>query len=129
MSIKKANLKDVEVMNLEGRDLQWLVTKDTIGAEKLSALYMVCKPYQVVRPVHVHKDIEEVLFILQGKGEVWIDGEYDTFEKGDVVMLPANSKHQVRNISDEDLICYNIFSASTNPSEYIIYDEDAFEGR
>ena len=39
--------------------------------------------------LHSHKDIEEVILILDGQGEAWIDGEMVSFRKGDAVFFPA----------------------------------------
>lgn len=127
MSVKVINCEDVERMHLEGRDLRWFVTPETIGAEKLSIAIMNCPAHSIVRPLHSHKDIEEIIFILEGQGEAWVDGETEYFKKGDAVLFPSNSKHQVRNIGDDELVTASIFSAPTSPDTYVIYEEDAFE--
>lgn len=126
MAVKIVNLRDIPKRELEGRVLQWITTPETVGAEMMSGLFMTCQPQAVVRPVHAHKDIEETVFVLQGAGEVWVDGEYSNFEKGDLIMFPANAKHQIRNTGDEPFLCYNTFSEVTSPDHYIMYDEDAF---
>lgn len=128
MAVKVVNIKDIETQHLPGRDLTWLVTKETIGAEKLSIAIMDCPARSVVRPLHSHKDIEEIILILDGEGEAWVDGETAPFKKGDAVLFPANSKHQVRNTGDTSVITASIFSAPTNPENYISYEEDAFPG-
>lgn len=122
------NLDAISPKKLEGRDLYWIATPETIGAEKISFAIMHCHPHAVVRPMHTHKDIEEILMVLQGEGEAWIDGKLSAFRKGDAVLLPINSRHQVRNTGDEELITVSIFSGITSPESYINYDEDAFGG-
>ncbi|NLA59095.1 MAG: cupin domain-containing protein [Firmicutes bacterium] len=127
MAVRVVSLDSIEPQRLPGRDLQWLVTPETIGAEQLSIAIMTCPGKSVVKPLHSHRDIEEVILILEGEGEAWVDGETATFKKGDAVLFPANSKHQVRNTGDGPLITASIFSAPTSPDSYIIYDEDVFE--
>ena len=100
MPVKVAHQKDIAPVHMPGRDLQWIVTTDTIGATMLSACILTAPPKGVVRPLHGHKDVEEALFILQGEGEAWVDGERAPFTVGDAVMFPANSKHQIRNTGD-----------------------------
>ena len=126
MPVKIVSLENIEPQHLAGRDLQWLVTPETIGAEKLSIAIMNCPAKSVVRPMHGHKDTEEILLILQGQGEAWVDGETAFFTQWDAVLFPANSKHQVRNTGDEPLITASIFSPPTRPDSYILCDEDAF---
>lgn len=126
MSVKIASLKDIEPLHAPGRDLQWIVTPETIGAEQLSIAIMTCPPRSIVRPLHSHKGIEEVILILAGGGEAYVDGDKAFFKKGDAVLFPADSKHQVRNTGDEPLITASIFSAPTNPDSYVVYEEDVF---
>ena len=126
MAVRKVSLNDIEPQHLKGRDLRWVVTPETIGAESLSIAIMNCFPRATVRPLHGHKDIEEVILVLEGEGEAWVDGETATFKKGDAVLFPANSRHQVRNTGDVDLVTASIFSQPTHPDSYVIYDEDAF---
>jgi len=128
MGVKKVvSPDDVQGLQLPGRELKWIVTPETVGAQQLSIAIMDCPAGSVVRPLHSHKDIEEVILILDGQGEAWIDGEMVSFRKGDTVFFPANSRHQVRNTGDNALITASIFSAPTNPDNYVIYEEDAFD--
>ena len=122
----KININDVEPIKLEGRDLRWIITKETIGAEQMSIAVMHCFPNAIVKPLHAHKDIEEVIYILEGQGQCWIDEELVDFKKGDAVFFPANSKHQVRNTSDEMLQTLSIFSQPTSPDQYISYPDSKF---
>jgi len=126
LSVRIVSLKEIEPLHLPGRDLQWMVTPETIGAEKLSIAIMTCPAKSIVRPLHSHKEIEEVILILAGEGEAYVDGERAFFKKGDAVLFPANSKHQVRNTGNEPLITASIFSAPTSPDSYVIYEEDVF---
>jgi len=126
VSVKMVNQNDIKAVHLPGRDLKWIVTKDTIGAEQLSIAIMNCPAKSVVRPLHGHKGIEEVILILKGEGEAWVDGETAFFKKGDAVLFPANSKHQVRNTGNSSLITFSIFAGKTSPDSYETYEEDAF---
>ncbi|HEY8344319.1 MAG TPA: cupin domain-containing protein [Bacillota bacterium] len=126
MSVRIASLNSIKPQHLPGRDLQWLVTKETIGAERLSVAIMTCPAKSIVKPLHSHKGIEEVILILEGEGEAYVDGDRAFFRKGDAVLFPADSKHQVRNTGDGPLVTASIFSAPTSPDSYVIYDEDVF---
>ncbi|MDR2904009.1 MAG: cupin domain-containing protein [Clostridiales bacterium] len=126
MAVKIINLDQIEPTVLPGRNVQWLVTTGTIGAQKISANIMTCPKNSAVTCSHSHTDVEEVLFILKGEGQAWVDGEIGRFKKGDAVFFPANSKHQVKNTGDFDLVALCIFSAPDAVSSYVNHDYDAF---
>ena len=46
-------------------------------------------------PRHSH-DYEHEVFIVDGGGEVLLDGSYRPIERGDVVYVPADEEHQFR---------------------------------
>ena len=122
MPVQVVSSKDVPVRQMGGRTLRWLATPETLGCEKLAVAIMDCAPGSVVRPLHGHRDTEEILLVLQGEGEAWIDGETAPFAVGDVVLFPTNSKHMVRNTGSEPLIGAAIFSPPTTPESYVLHE-------
>jgi quercetin dioxygenase-like cupin family protein len=51
---------------------------------------------------HDHTDIEEVMIVLKGSGQVSDeDGEY-SYGQGDVFVFPANVQHKISNASNEE---------------------------
>jgi len=117
-----ASLSDVPVQDLPGRRLRRLVTKETGGAERLSIATMDCPPGSVLRPMHSHREAEEVLSVLEGEGEAMIEGETTPFKTGYAVLFPANSKHMLRNTGHEPPVTASVFSSPTSPSRYGLYD-------
>lgn len=50
---------------------------------------------------HEHADIEEIMVVLKGEGEVYDeDGTY-TYAPGDVFVYPANTQHKIHNPTTE----------------------------
>lgn len=122
MPVHIASLRDVPLQVLPGRTLQWLVTRETLGAQNVAVAMLNCPPGSSVRPLHSHGDVEEVLLVLQGRGEAWVDGETASFRKGDALLLPAHSKHMIRNTGDEPLVIACIFAPQTDVGSYQLYD-------
>ncbi len=126
MTIHISSLSDTPALELPGRHLQWLVTPETLGARNLSMAVMDCPGGSTVRPLHGHRDIEEVLFVMEGEGEAWVDGETAPFAQGDAVLFPANSKHMVRNTGKGPLRTCSIFSPPTSPDSYLLYENEGW---
>ena len=126
MPIRIASLANVEPTHLPGRDLVWLITPESLGVQGLSACILTCLPNAVAKPLHAHRNIEEVIYIVSGEGETWVEGERATFKQGDAVLFPANAPHQIRNTGAENLVAVCMFSAPTDPSSYVNYDRDVF---
>ncbi len=53
-------------------------------------------------PRHVHP-YEHELFILEGAGEVLLDGAYHPVKPQDAILVPPNHEHQIRNPHDARL--------------------------
>ena len=54
-------------------------------------------------PRHVH-DWEHELFIHAGEGGVFKEGTWVPLSRGNVVFIPSNEEHQIRNTGSEPLI-------------------------
>jgi len=61
--------------------------------------------------VHSHPYVE-VLTVLEGCGEAWLDGEQGTIEMtpGVTISIPAGRVHGFRVLGDEPLVTYGIHS-------------------
>jgi mannose-6-phosphate isomerase-like protein (cupin superfamily) len=54
---------------------------------------------------HHHKLSEEFYFILEGSGEMELDGEIRLVHPGDAVLIPAGSWHTIVALSPLRLLC------------------------
>jgi quercetin dioxygenase-like cupin family protein len=59
--------------------------------------------------VHSHPYVE-TLMVLDGRGEVWLDGEAErvAMEPGVTVVLPAHRPHAFRVVGDRPLVTFGI---------------------
>jgi len=74
--------------------VRWLITKE-VGAENFAMrlFEMEARGYS---PFHSHSWEHEV-FILEGEGLVVGEGKEREFRAGDVIFIPPNEKHQLKN--------------------------------
>lgn len=61
-------------------------------------------------PEHIHAEQDDILFPLQGKAIMWVEGEGEfSLEPGVIVRVPKGKKHKITNVVAE-LLVYGVFS-------------------
>jgi quercetin dioxygenase-like cupin family protein len=64
----------------------------------------------VTLPDHVHPDQPDLIYVLEGKATMFIDGVGEFPAKaGMIIQVPPNTRHAIRNI-EEDILLYNVFA-------------------
>lgn len=53
-------------------------------------------------PRHTH-DWEHEIFVHEGEGEIFGDGDWHPFRRGTVVLVPSGEEHQIRNSGGTEL--------------------------
>ena len=54
---------------------------------------------------HYHKASEEIYFILEGSGEMELDGDLRVLKPGDAVLIPPGSWHTITALAPLRLLC------------------------
>ena len=49
---------------------------------------------------HYHAESEEIYFVVEGAGEMELDGERRRVDVGDAVLIPPGARHQIRADAD-----------------------------
>ena len=77
-----------------------------VGAQKLGYNITAVPPGKRAFPTHNHRVNEEMVFVLQGSGELRIGENTYPIRVGDVIALPAGGKemaHQITNTGADEL--------------------------
>ncbi len=77
-----------------------------IGAEKLGAMITVVEPGKIAFPFHVHHELEEMFYVIEGSGEYRFGEEKYSIRAGDVLAAPTGGPeraHQIINTGDKIL--------------------------
>ena len=78
--------------------------------------------FGVGAPTHMHPDgLEEIIMVLEGTAEFWVDGEHMILEAGDLMILPPYSHHGFKNVGTETLHVLAVFSSASAPT---IFDDE-----
>lgn len=78
----------------------------------LSAGIAVCPPQTGHLCPHRHAQAE-IYYIIDGLGEVTIDGVVHRVEKGSSVFIPSNAEHGIVNVGSGDLRWFYVFPTAS----------------
>lgn len=115
----------IEEEKLPGRMMKWLVTKERTNSKFTSVCVIKVSEGEKVKPAHSHPEGEEVIYIIEGSGEVLINKETYNVHKGCAILFPQNSVHMLKNTGKGELKVVCFFAPPTNIKEYkYFYDVD-----
>jgi mannose-6-phosphate isomerase-like protein (cupin superfamily) len=94
---------------------------DDAGSTPVRTGIQTAKPgYEA--PVHSHPYLE-ILHILDGVAEAWIDGQEDravVLRKGDTIALPPDTSHGFRVVGDQEL---RLLGTHASPKRIVSYKD------
>jgi len=94
----KKNLLDSVVF---GKDTFF---KETILKGEFSEVELICLHNGQVTPEHTHKDLEHILLVLDGEGQIRYSDEKYAVKIGDVILVPIGEKHSLISGPDSQFI-------------------------
>lgn len=57
----------------------------------------------------IHEDIDQILTFVSGTGEALVSGETRPVAQGDLVVVPAGTRHNFRNTGVNPLVLYTVY--------------------
>lgn len=126
MKVPLVHENDVEELALPGRHLRWLVRKERLNAAHLSVCVIRVAPGETVKPAHSHPNGEEVIYIIRGRGRVFVDGSVDSVEEGTAVLFPQGSVHMLQNTGPDEMKVVCFFAPPSDLSTYKFFEEVDF---
>lgn len=101
------NIADAKLANNgDGRDFLAKIARmgPSLGSTGLGCTLTVLPPGKRAYPFHRHHVIDEMFYVLDGKGTCRIGEESLPVRAGDLIAAPAGAEpHQIVNTSDKDL--------------------------
>ena len=96
--VKEVSVKPLVSKGEDGLDVTCMLVKIPAGCEI---------------PEHVHEDQADILYPLQGRAEMYVQGA-GTFAllPGVIVRVPKNTRHRIFNVT-EQLLIYDVFQPAT----------------
>jgi mannose-6-phosphate isomerase-like protein (cupin superfamily) len=109
--------KDVKGMQLPGRFHKMIVEPGNMGSSLMCA-GVAFFPGNSHAPEHVHEHQEEILYVLEGRGYMYFDGEKKEIFPGMFMFAPKGVVHSIEAVSKEDLKVLYVFSPPVKQGSY-----------
>jgi quercetin dioxygenase-like cupin family protein len=131
--MKVTHETDVEEKKIPGRFIRWIADDKTMQPKYLSSCVIRVLPGETVQPAHSHPEGEELIYIMSGTGQAWVDGEIQPMHTGTAVLFEQGQVHMIRNVGDEEMKVVCFFAPPTGLDNYKLYEgvefveNDSFE--
>lgn len=100
---------DAKLLDLPGRRSREAVS-GAIGSHMSFRIVEVAPPQpgEIARGPHLHRDFEECIYVLSGRGMMRAESGEFPVSPGDVLLVPAGEKHVTTNTGAESLtlLCF-----------------------
>jgi len=63
----------------------------------------------------IHPNEDQVLYLISGRGTIYMDGKEMDFNKGDCVLVPAGVEHNFTTVGDEPMKIITTYSPPHHP--------------
>lgn len=100
---------DVEVEELPWGPHEWLCRPGLTEARDL-LLVRVRMPPGTGHAFHRHPALEEIIYVVSGTAEQWVDHEQRRLGAGDIAHIPKDVVHGTWNAGDDTLVFLAILS-------------------
>jgi len=100
-----------------GTELRVLLDTTQGGQGMLSLAMETLKPGQHTVP-HWHERLEEIYYIIQGRGRMSVGTEVCDVRAGDAILIPLRQVHCLHNIGNGDLVLLCPVSPPWYPEDY-----------
>lgn len=85
-----------------GSEIRPLIDRTTASITRCSLAEEILLPGQTVTP-HRHREIEEVYYIVEGRGVMTVGDEQREIAAGDAVFIPRGHRHTLANTGTEPI--------------------------
>ena len=112
---------EVEPEVLDWGKLRWLSHPPSTGARQLTVINVTLAPGKG-HDFHKHPDQEEVIYVVAGRVEQWVDRDKRILGPGDSAFLPAGTVHASFNVGDTEAKVVAILGPCVGDGGYELVD-------
>lgn len=113
--------RDTPQETLEWGKLRWMSHPPSTGASQLTVIEVSILPGQG-HDFHKHPDQEEVIYVMSGRVEQWLEQENQELADGDSLFIPADTVHASFNCGDTPARLLAILGPCVGDAGYELVD-------
>lgn len=103
----------------KGRTNYWLARPEIADAEDLQLCRAVL-PAGEGHNFHTHPELEEIIYVLSGQVEQWVEREKRLLGPGEVAHIPRGIVHATFNPTDADAVILAILSPAAAQGPFLV---------
>ena len=97
----------------------WLSRPDLVAAEQLLLVRATMEAGRS-HPFHKHPTREEIIYVIEGQAEQWVDKEHRILKPGEIAHIPMNTVHGTWNPFGQSLVFLAILApAKAGPPDIV----------
>jgi quercetin dioxygenase-like cupin family protein len=103
----------------------WLSRPGLTDSKQLTLVRVTMRP-GTGHQFHYHPSREEIIYIVEGVAEQWVDREKRTLKAGECAFIPEQVVHAIHNVSDRPMTFLAILSPAQAKGPFLVdvYDEE-----
>ena len=105
MSQMNGFVKDIEDLTEENSDFRHVL----YTGKNMQLVLMALEPGEEIGE-EIHDDGDQFFRVEEGTGEVWIDGKKTTIKSDTGIVVPAGSRHNIKNTGEKPLKLYTLYA-------------------
>jgi len=103
----------------KGRTNYWLARPEIADAKDLQLCRAVL-PAGEGHDFHTHPELEEIIYVLEGTVEQWVETEKRMLQPGEVAHIPRGIVHATFNPTDRDAVILAILSPASTQGPFLV---------
>jgi quercetin dioxygenase-like cupin family protein len=123
----------VTAANIKHEDFPWchveqMSNPEIVGAKELILVRATFEAGKAHR-FHVHPGREEIIYVIEGEAEQWVEQEKRVLKAGEMAHIPKNTPHATRNSGSSKLVFLAILSPVEAPGEFTVdvFDQEPWQ--
>ena len=97
----------------------WLSEPDLTGTALLTLVRVTMRP-GTGHQFHYHPEREEIIYVVDGVAEQWVDREKRWLKAGECAFIPKNVVHAIFNSSKKPMTFLAILSPADAPGPFLV---------
>lgn len=97
----------------------WLSRPDLTGTKRLTLVRVTMHP-GAGHQFHYHPALEEIIYIVDGVAEQWVDREKRKLKAGEIAFIPPKVVHAIHNTSKNPMTFLAILSPAETKGPFLV---------